>query len=130
MAKYSSKDIQVLEGLEPVRKSPGMQIGSTSSTGLHHLLWEILDNSVDEALNGHCDNIEITLDTNQAINNNIEKCANNWLCRNKIYDSAENTSNVGPWAPYIKTTTKRTKEHQKQSNKYIKMQPNIDLTSI
>ena len=67
MAKYSSKDIQVLEGLEPVRKRPGMYIGSTSSTGLHHLLWEILDNSVDEALNGHCDNIEITLDTDQGI---------------------------------------------------------------
>ena len=67
MAKYNSKDIQVLEGLEPVRKRPGMYIGSTSSTGLHHLLWEILDNSVDEALNGHCDNIEITLDTDQGI---------------------------------------------------------------
>ena len=67
MAKYSSKDIQVLEGLEPVRKRPGMYIGSTTSTGLHHLLWEILDNSVDEALNGHCDNIEITLDTDQGI---------------------------------------------------------------
>jgi len=67
MAKYSSKDIQVLEGLEPVRKRPGMYIGSTSSTGLHHLLWEILDNSVDEALNGHCDNIEITLDKDQGI---------------------------------------------------------------
>ena len=67
MAKYSSKDIQVLEGLEPVRKRPGMYIGSTSSTGLHHLLWEILDNSVDEAQNGHCDNIEITLDTVQGI---------------------------------------------------------------
>ena len=67
MAKYSSKDIQVLEGLEPVRKRPGMSIGSTSSTGLHHLLWEILDNSVDEALNGHCVNFEITLDKDQGI---------------------------------------------------------------
>ena len=61
MAKYNSKDIQVLEGLEPVRKRPGMYIGSTSSAGLHHLLWEILDNSVDEALNGYCDKIEISL---------------------------------------------------------------------
>ena len=67
MAKYNSKDIQVLEGLEPVRKRPGMYIGSTSSTGLHHLLWEILDNSVDEALNGHCNSIEISLDSNQGI---------------------------------------------------------------
>ena len=67
MAKYNSKDIQVLEGLEPVRKRPGMYIGSTSSAGLHHLLWEILDNSVDEALNGHCNSIEISLDSNQGI---------------------------------------------------------------
>lgn len=67
MAKYSSEDIQVLEGLEPVRKRPGMYIGSTTSTGLHHLLWEILDNSVDEALNGHCDSIEITLDSCQGV---------------------------------------------------------------
>ena len=47
MSKYRSDDIQVLEGLDPVRKRPGMYIGSTSSTGLHHLLWEILDNCVD-----------------------------------------------------------------------------------
>ena len=67
MTKYSSKDIQVLEGLDPVRKRPGMYIGSTSSTGLHHLLWEILDNSVDEALNGHCDNIEITLNSDHGV---------------------------------------------------------------
>jgi len=67
MTKYNSKDIQVLEGLEPVRKRPGMYIGSTSSAGLHHLLWEILDNSVDEALNGHCNSIEISLDSNQGI---------------------------------------------------------------
>lgn len=62
MGTYNANDIQVLEGLEPVRKRPGMYIGSTSSTGLHHLVWEILDNSVDEALNGHCDTIEIVLE--------------------------------------------------------------------
>ena len=67
MAKYNSKDIQVLEGLEPVRKRPGMYIGSTSSNGLHHLLWEILDNSVDEALNGYCNSIEISLDSKAAL---------------------------------------------------------------
>ncbi len=67
MGSYQAKDIQVLEGLEPVRKRPGMYIGSTSSTGLHHLVWEILDNSVDEALNGHCNHIEITIHSDTEI---------------------------------------------------------------
>ena len=58
---YSAKDIDVLEGLEPVRKRPGMYIGGTDSTGLHHLVWEALDNSVDEAINGHCDTITVKL---------------------------------------------------------------------
>jgi DNA gyrase subunit B len=59
--KYTAKDITVLEGLEPVRKRPGMYIGGVDSTGLHHLLWELLDNAVDEAMNGHCDRITVTL---------------------------------------------------------------------
>jgi len=59
---YTAKDITVLEGLEPVRKRPGMYIGSIESPGLHHLIWEIVDNSVDEAMNGHCKRIEVTLD--------------------------------------------------------------------
>ena len=58
---YTAKDITVLEGLEPVRKRPGMYIGGVDSSGLHHLLWEIVDNSVDEAMNGHCDRIDVTL---------------------------------------------------------------------
>jgi DNA gyrase subunit B/topoisomerase-4 subunit B len=58
---YSAKDITVLEGLEPVRKRPGMYIGGVDSTGLHHLVWELLDNSVDEAMNGHCDRIVVKL---------------------------------------------------------------------
>src|SRR5215813_11807051 len=61
MANYTAKDITVLEGLEPVRKRPGMYIGGVGSTGLHHLVWEILDNSVDEAMNGHASNIWVTL---------------------------------------------------------------------
>ena len=58
---YTAKDITVLEGLEPVRKRPGMYIGGVGSAGLHHLVWEILDNSVDEAMNGYASNITVTL---------------------------------------------------------------------
>ena len=61
MANYTAKDITVLEGLEPVRKRPGMYIGGVGSTGLHHLVWETLDNSIDEAMNGHAANIRVTL---------------------------------------------------------------------
>jgi len=60
-ANYTAKDITVLEGLDPVRKRPGMYIGGVGSTGLHHLVWEILDNSIDEAMNGHASNIRATL---------------------------------------------------------------------
>ena len=60
-SSYSAKDIYVLEGLEPVRKRPGMYIGGTGPEGLHQLVWEILDNSVDEALNGHCDRVDVIL---------------------------------------------------------------------
>src|SRR6185436_6162795 len=58
---YTAKDITVLEGLEPVRKRPGMYIGGVGSTGLHHLVWEIVDNAVDEAMNGYAKNIRVTL---------------------------------------------------------------------
>jgi DNA gyrase subunit B len=62
-ASYTAKDITVLEGLEPVRKRPCMYIGGVGSPGLHHLVWEILDNSIDEAMNGYASNIRVTLHT-------------------------------------------------------------------
>ncbi|MQA30579.1 MAG: DNA gyrase subunit B [Luteitalea sp.] len=58
---YTAKDITVLEGLEPVRKRPGMYIGGVGSAGLHHLVWEILDNAIDEAMNGYASNVRVTL---------------------------------------------------------------------
>jgi len=61
---YTAKDITVLEGLEPVRKRPGMYIGGVGAAGLHHLVWEILDNAVDEAMNGYASSIRVTLHTN------------------------------------------------------------------
>src|SRR5438046_559205 len=66
-AAYTAKDITVLEGLEPVRLRPGMYVGSTGSRGLHHLVYEVVDNSVDEALAGRCDLIEVVLHPDNSV---------------------------------------------------------------
>ena len=66
-ANYGAEEIQVLEGLEAVRKRPSMYIGSTSTKGLHHLVYEVVDNSVDEALADYCDSIKVSINKDNSI---------------------------------------------------------------
>ena len=92
---YDSKDIKVLEGLEAVRKRPAMYIGSTGPNGLHHLIWEVVDNSVDEAMAGRCNQIDVVLEKNGSVTVKDNGSGIENGIRQKIFEPKFTTKSAG-----------------------------------